>query len=417
MGRKRRNSSSSRSMKLALSILFLAGSSAGVPALAGIGLARDMNTGHSPDTLARNQKQTAIKITKEVLPKIEHNFKMLKLITEREHNETSQLYEYIDASIAHATRAIIKTIIDLKTNTDESIKALEENTKENLVSLKTINNENNQKILETTVNSNNSALALSLDWLSRRMDAAEDILTSRVGVCGVSPKRREAGVVNYDRILHHTEGDKKMRLAGKDLSVGDVFDKTRGLFTVPLGGSGEYSISVGVVMKVYDWQFSWGTPQNVLSQYVLYVGNRPLKEAILASDNGASENADIVQASRTISLHLTEGQVVLLEKSDSRDSHAPHASSDFYITFCVSLKHLDKAFYLDATPEARPSSPSVELSPWTFDAPSLNTIAPPPAEIETISPPSRPPILDVETTIAPSHTPPPCLASGFHNCD
>merc|ERR1712158_312444 len=314
-----------------------------------------MNTGHSLDTLATNQKRTAITITKDVLPKIEHNFNMLKLSIEREHNETSQLYEYIDASIAHATKAIIKTIIDMKTNTDESIKALEENTKENLVSLKTINKENNQKILETTVNSNNSALALSLDWLSKRMDAAEDILTSRVGVCGVSPKRLEPGVVNYDRILHHTEGDKKIRLAGKDLSVGDVFDKTRGFFTVPVGGSGEYSISVG--------------------------------------------------------------EVVMLQKSDTRDPHAPHASSDFHITFCVSLKHLDTALYLDATPEARPSSPSVELSSWTFDAPSLNTIAPPPAEIETISPPSRLPILDAETTIAPSHTPPPCLASGFRNCD
>merc|ERR1712018_107393 len=414
MGRKRRNSSRSRSMEFALSILFLAGSSLGAP---GIGLAHDMSTGHSLGTLANNQKRTSIKITKDVLPKIEHNFNLLKLITEREHNETSQLYEYIDASIAHATKAIMKTIIDLKTNTDESIKALEENTKENLVSLKSINNENNQKILETTVNSNNSALALSLDWLSKRMDAAEDVLTSRVGVCGVSPKRLEPGVVNYDRILHHTEGDKKIRLAGKDLSVGDVFDKTRGFFTVPVGGSGEYSISVGVVMKVYDWQFSWGSPQNVLSQYVLYVGNRPLNEALLASDSGASENADLVQASRTISLHLTEGQVVMLQKSDTRDQHAPHASSDFHITFCVSLKHLDTALYLDATPEARPSSPSVELSSWTFDAPSLNTIAPPPAEIETISPPSRLPILDVETTIAPSHTPPPCLASGFRNCD
>ena len=40
-----------------------------------------------------------------------------------------------------------------------------------------------------------------------------------MGVCGVSPKRLEPGVVNYDRILHHTEGDKKIRLAGKDLSV------------------------------------------------------------------------------------------------------------------------------------------------------------------------------------------------------
>jgi len=40
-----------------------------------------------------------------------------------------------------------------------------------------------------------------------------------VGVCGVSPDRREPGVVGYDRILHHTEGDKRIRLAGKDLSV------------------------------------------------------------------------------------------------------------------------------------------------------------------------------------------------------
>ena len=125
-----------------------------------------------------------------------------------------------------------------------------------------------------------------------------------------------------------------------------MFDKTRGFFTVPVGGSGEYSISVGVVMKVYDWQFSWGAPQNVLSQYVMYVGNRPLNEAILASDSGASENADLVQASRTISLHLTEGQVVMLQKSDTRDPHAPHASSDFHITFCVSLNHLDTALYL-----------------------------------------------------------------------
>jgi len=403
-------------MKLALSILFLAASSAAAPALAGMGLSRDMNTGHSFDTLATNQKRTAIKITKEVLPKIEHNFNMLKLSIEREHNETSQLYEYIDASIAHATKAIIKTIIEMKTNTDKSIKALEENTKENLISLKTINNENNQKILEKTVNSNNSALALSLDWLSKRMDAAEDILTSRVGVCGVSPKRLEPGVVNYDRILHHTEGDKKIRLAGKDLSVGDVFDKTRGFFTVPVGGSGEYSINVGMVMKVYDWQFSWGSPQNVLSQYMLIVGDRPLNEALLASDNGASENADLVQASRSISMHLTEGQVVKLVKSDTRDEHAPHASSDFFLTFCVSMKHLDAALTLDVDTEGRPTSPTIELKSWTFDAPSLNTVAPP-TEIETIIPPIRFPMLNVMTKPPQSSTPPPCLASGFVNCD
>ena len=152
-----------------------------------------------------------------------------------------------------------------------------------------------------------------------------------------------AGVVTYDRILHPTEGDKKIRLAGKDLEVDDVFDKTRGFFTVPKGGSGEYSISVGMVMKVFDWQLDIHNHQNVLSQYKLHVGDRVLDEALLASDNGASDNADIVQASRSIVVHLLEGQVVKLVKS--WDRHSP-ISSDYYITFCVSMKHLDSALSL-----------------------------------------------------------------------
>merc|ERR1711963_1188261 len=166
-------------------------------------------------------KQTAMKIQNKVTPWIQHLEQILKLSIERQHNETSQLYKYIDDSIAHATSEVVKRITDLKENTDESLKALEESMKENLNSLKTITDDNNEKIIENTVNSNNSALALSLDWLSKRMDATEDILTSRVGVCGVSPDRREPGVVGYDRILHHTEGDKMIRLAGKNLSVSD----------------------------------------------------------------------------------------------------------------------------------------------------------------------------------------------------
>merc|ERR1711963_645260 len=110
-------------------------------------------------------------------------------------------------------------------------------------------------------------------------------------------------------------------LAGKDLSVSDVFDKTRGFFRVPLGGSGEYTISVGMVQRVFDWQFPFGEPQNVLSQYVIYVGDNPLNEALLASDNGANTNADLVQASRSIVLHLKEGDTVKLVKEDTRDQH------------------------------------------------------------------------------------------------
>ena len=158
-------------MNFLLSILFFAENSVGVPA--GFGLSRDMNTGHPLNTLATNQKQTDMKITREVMPRIEHNYNMLKKSIEREYNETSQLYAYIDASISHVTKAIFKTITDMKNNTEENLDALEKNMKENLVSLRTINSENNKKIVERTVNSDKSALALSLDWMSRRMKAAE----------------------------------------------------------------------------------------------------------------------------------------------------------------------------------------------------------------------------------------------------
>ena len=50
----------------------------------------------------------------------------------------------------------------------------------------------------------------------------QDILGSRVGVCGVSEDHRDPGVVVYGRILHHTENDKSIRVDGKDFLVGSL---------------------------------------------------------------------------------------------------------------------------------------------------------------------------------------------------
>merc|ERR1712211_38783 len=270
-----------RAMKLAISLLFIAAVSKEAPSVT---LRRTMPTGHAENTLAQNQKQTAMKIQKDVVPWIQHLENILKLSIERQHNETSQLYKYIDATTSHTTAELVKRIIDLKENTDESLKALEENTKENLNSLKTITNDNN-----------------------------------------------------------------------------------------------------------------------------------PLNEALLASDNGANSNADLVQASRSIVLHLKEGDTVKLVKEDTRDQHAPHASSDLFLTFCVSMKHLDAALNLDSAPVARPAAPSIHLESWSFKEPTLSTMAPP-AEIETISPPSLLPMITADTTPTPSSTKPPCIASGLKNC-
>merc|ERR1712223_1684089 len=81
-------------MKLAISILFLAATSTGAPSMS---LRRAMPTGHTENTLAENQKQTAMKIQHHIVPWIQHLEDILKLSIERQYNETSQLHKYIEA--------------------------------------------------------------------------------------------------------------------------------------------------------------------------------------------------------------------------------------------------------------------------------------------------------------------------------
>merc|ERR1712004_397571 len=148
-------------MKLAISILFLATTSTGAPSLS---LRRTMPTGHTENTLAENQKQTAMKIQNNIVPWIQHLENILKLSIERQYTETSQLYKYIEA--------LENRIAYLKNDTDENLKALRENTKENLISLQTMTNWNDEKILEATViNSGSSRTPNHLDT-SQNTDSA-----------------------------------------------------------------------------------------------------------------------------------------------------------------------------------------------------------------------------------------------------
>merc|ERR1711953_567733 len=138
--KRQRTTVNNSTMKLAISILFLATTSTGAPSMS---LRRNMLIGHDETTLAENQKQTAMKIEYNIIPWIQDLEKILTLSIERQHNETSQLYKYIEA--------LEERIAYLKSDTDENLKALQENTKENLISLQTMTNWNDEKILEATV--------------------------------------------------------------------------------------------------------------------------------------------------------------------------------------------------------------------------------------------------------------------------
>merc|ERR1711899_229815 len=138
--KRQRTTVNHSTMKLAISILFLATTSTGAPSMS---LRRNMLIGHDETTLAENQKQTAMKIEYNIIPWIQDLEKILTLSIERQYNETSQLHKYIEA--------LEERIAYLKSDTDENLKALQENTKENLISLQTMTNWNDEKILEATV--------------------------------------------------------------------------------------------------------------------------------------------------------------------------------------------------------------------------------------------------------------------------
>merc|ERR1712038_2167424 len=159
--KKQRATVDHSTMKLAISIIFLATTSTGAPS---VSLRRTMPTGHAENTLAHNQMQTAMKIQNDIVPWIQHLENILKLSIERQYNETSQLYKYIEV--------LENRIAYLKNDTDENLKAIQENTKENLISLQTMTNWNDEKILEATViNSGSSRTPDHLDT-SQNTDSA-----------------------------------------------------------------------------------------------------------------------------------------------------------------------------------------------------------------------------------------------------
>merc|ERR1712223_1127336 len=164
--KKQRATVDHSTMKLAISIIFLATTSTGAPS---VSLRRTMPTRHAENTLVQNQKQTAMKIQHHIVPWIQHLEDILKLSIERQYNETSQLHKYIEA--------LEKKIMYLKNDTDENLKALQENTKENLISLQTITNWNDEKILEATVmNSGTSGALNHLDVSEYRFSPCLPIL-------------------------------------------------------------------------------------------------------------------------------------------------------------------------------------------------------------------------------------------------
>ena len=173
---------------------------------------------------------------------------------------------------------------------------------------------------------------------------------------------------------------------------------------MPKGGAGEYLVSAAVVMDVHSYQAKLNKDRTVMSQYRLAFlitilqysvlifrfvlnGHKELEAAPLYSDAGKDDEADLVQASRSIVWHLKEGESLALKKMDTRHPLSPEAALDHRITFCVTLLHLDESltqgmsskltdyklinlYTISLDLAAPPTKKNVPLEEWKYEAPS-----------------------------------------------
>lgn len=111
--------------------------------------------------------------------KIEHNSKSLQKFINQSHNDTAEIYDYIDASIKNLASVVLKNIRELKNNTEDNIAALKENVKENLKSVEEANDATHITMIEAMVGKNDSALRITANWLEARDHRMEVGLMTR----------------------------------------------------------------------------------------------------------------------------------------------------------------------------------------------------------------------------------------------
>ena len=90
-------------------------------------------------------------------------------------------------------------------------------------------------------------LQTAVEEMESRLQQHEAILTTRLAVCGWTHSHRGRDKVVYQQMPMHS-----VNIAGREIRGGDVLDMSTGLFTVPQGGTGTYSISYGVMLDTVN---------------------------------------------------------------------------------------------------------------------------------------------------------------------
>ena len=101
------------------------------------------------------------------------NRELLQQMVDLQKSEASQIYKYIDESMDKLSNDIFLTISEMKNNTETNILNIKMTMKDNLENMNAKVKMNDQKIVESIIGQNGSALSLTEDWMRESKEAIE----------------------------------------------------------------------------------------------------------------------------------------------------------------------------------------------------------------------------------------------------
>jgi hypothetical protein len=101
------------------------------------------------------------------------NRELLQQMVDLQKSEASQIYKYIDESMDKLSNDIFLTISEMKNNTETNLLNIKMTMKDNLENMNAKVKMNDQKIVESIIGQNGSALSLTEDWIRKSTEAIE----------------------------------------------------------------------------------------------------------------------------------------------------------------------------------------------------------------------------------------------------
>ena len=132
------------------------------------------SSGNIPNVMNQLNIETIGRQMKDVIGvDIQKNRDLLQELLDLHVNETKKIYNYIDEAIEKLSNEAFLSMSELKNNTEDNLNNMNTMMKQNLENMNAKVESNDQKILESTIGHNGSALSLTEEWMKERSEAIE----------------------------------------------------------------------------------------------------------------------------------------------------------------------------------------------------------------------------------------------------